>query len=93
MDDVNKVVDKLKTSKLVFKYYNQAATVTMLPHRKGFVDNITYKLNDKLYTYGTVTYNTDNICEIKNLKFVKGEKWDNFGTLDSKGNSSLKYID
>ena len=93
MDDVNNVVDKLKTSKLVFKYYNQAATVTMLPHRKGFVDNITYKFNGKLYTYGTVTYNTDNICEIKNLKFIKGEQWDNFGTLDSKGNSSLKYID
>lgn len=90
---VDKVEDKLKTSKLVLKYYNQASIVTMLPHRKGFVDNITYEYNNKLYTYGTVTYNSDNICEITSSKFVKGEKWNDFGTLDSKGVASLKYID
>ena len=91
--DVEKVVDKLKTSKLVFKYYNQASTVTMLPHRKGFVDNITYEYHNKTYTYGTVMYGTDNICQVINSKFIKGEKWNNFGTLDSKGKPSLKYID
>lgn len=92
-DDVERVVDKLKTSKLIFKYYNQASTVTILPHRKGFVDNITYEYNNKTYTYGTVTQGSDNICEIVNSKFIKGEKWNNFGTLDSKGKPSLKYID
>nr|DAM86650.1 MAG TPA: hypothetical protein [Caudoviricetes sp.] len=92
-DDVERVVGKLKTSKLIFKYYNQASTVTMLPHRKGFVDNITYEHNNKTYTYGTVTQGSDNICEIVNSKFIKGEKWNNFGTLDSKGKPSLKYID
>lgn len=91
--DVERVVDKLKTSKLIFKYYNQASVVTMLPHRKGFVDNITYEYNNKIYTYGTVTQGSDNICEIVNSKFIKGEKWNNFGTLDSKGKPSLKYID
>ena len=91
--DVERVIDKLKTSKLIFKYYNQASAVTMLPHRKGFVDNITYEHNNKIYTYGTVTQGSDNICEIVNSKFIKGEKWNNFGTLDSKGKPSLKYID
>lgn len=92
-EEVEAVVGKLKTSKLVFKYYNQASSVTMLPHRKGFVDNITYEHNNKTYTYGTVMQGSDNICEIVNSKFIKGEKWNNFGTLDSKGKPSLKYID
>ena len=92
-EEVEAVVGKLKTSKLIFKYYNQTSSVTMLPHRKGFVDNITYEYNDKIYTYATVMQGSDNICEIVNSKFIKGEKWNDFGTLDSKGKPSLKYID
>jgi hypothetical protein len=37
------IQNSIKTSKRIFKYYNQSHAVTVVPHEKGYCDNVSTK--------------------------------------------------
>lgn len=88
------IQNSIKTSKRVFKYYNQSHAVTVVPHEKGYCDNVSAKdENGKINVFGSKVRKVSNKCGISSYKFVKGLKWNDFASTDSKGNTIVSYID
>lgn len=88
------IQNSIKTSKHVFKYYNQSHAVTVVPHEKGYCDNISTKdASDKINVFGSKVRKANDKCGISSYKFVKGLKWSDFASTDSKGNTIVSYID
>jgi hypothetical protein len=88
------IQNSIKTSKRVFKYYNQSHAVTVVPHEKGYCDNVSTKdENGKINVFGSKVKKVSDKCGISSYKFVKGLKWNDFASTDSKGNTVVSYID
>lgn len=88
------IQSSIKTSKHIFKYYNQSHAVTIVPHEKGYCDNVSTKnASGKINVFGSKVKKANDKCGISSYKFVKGLKWNDFAGLDSKGNTIVSYID